>query len=127
MLRNVTPFNGLDIDAARALKQQQIMAAFAAKVSAITAGYPQDEQMTWPIQRSEALAWQADSGAPTPFCDGIAAARGMERLAFMPLVVAQAQAFQSTVCVLLGVRQSLRDAIDAASTVSAVAAIEWPD
>lgn len=114
------------LEEAQAAQLAQINADFEAAAQALTAGYPEAERLTWPIQQSEALAWAADDNAPTPYLDGLAAARGITPAEMRSLTLAQVQAFQAASQQLVGTRQRLRDEINAAATVAAVRAVVWP-
>jgi len=114
------------LEEAQAAQLVLINASFEAAAQALTAGYPEAERLTWPIQQSEALAWAADNAAPTPYLDGLAAARGITPEDMRALTLAQVQAFQQASQQLVGTRQRLRDEINAAATVAAVRAVVWP-
>lgn len=111
---------------AQTAQMAQINREFEAAASALTAGYPEAERLTWPTQQSEALAWAADSTAATPYLDGLAAARGITEAEMRTLTLAQVQAFQAASQQLVGTRQRLRDEILAAATVADVRLIVWP-
>lgn len=111
---------------AKAARLSQINFDFERAASALTAGYPEAERLTWPIQQAEALAWAADNAAATPYLDGLAAARGISAEEMRQLTLAQVQAFQAASQQLVGTRQRLRDQINQAKTVSEVDAIAWP-
>jgi len=113
------------LEGAQAAQLTQINIAFDAAAAALTAGYPEAERLTWPIQQSEALAWGADNTTATPYLDGIAAARGIDPAEMRQLTLAQVQTFQTASQQLVGTRQKLRDQINAAKTVEAVQAIVW--
>lgn len=114
------------LDELRAAQLASINAEGRRRAAALTAGYPDFEQRTWPGQEREALAWAADQAAPTPYLDGIAAARGIEPAQMRALTLAAVQAFQTASQQLVGTRQALRDAIQAAATREAVLAVAWP-
>jgi len=110
-------------------KSQQTEAinlAFAKAATALTADYPPAERLTWPTQQAEALAWAADPSAPTPFLDGIAAARGIAPADMRARTLGSVQAFMAASQYLVGTRQALRDAIAAASSIAEVESIVWP-
>ncbi|WP_368655379.1 hypothetical protein ABRY94_11655 [Castellaniella ginsengisoli] len=111
---------------AQAAQLVLINASFEAAAQALTAGYPEAERLTWPIQQAEALAWAADNTAPTPYLDGLADARGITPAEMRALTLAQVQAFQAASQQLVGTRQRLRDEINAAATVADVRAVVWP-
>ena len=111
---------------AQAAQLLVINASFETAAQALTAGYPEAERLTWPIQQSEALAWAASNTADTPYLDGLADARGITPAEMRALTLAQVQAFQAASQQLVGTRQRLRDEINAATTVAAVRAVVWP-
>lgn len=105
----------------------QINAAFEQAAVALTSGYPEAERLTWPVQQAEALAWAADPAAPTPYLDGLAAARGITADDMRQKTLDQAQLFLQASQQLVGTRQRLRDQIYAAKTAKAVKAVVWPE
>lgn len=111
---------------AQAAQLAQINRDFETAAQALTAGYPEAERLTWPIQQSEALAWATDNAAPTPYLDGLADARGITPAEMRALTLAQVQAFQQASQQLVGTRQRLRDEINAATTVADVRTVVWP-
>ena len=114
------------LEEAQAAQLVLINAGFEQAAKALTAGYPEAERLTWPIQQSEALAWAADNAAATPYLDGLAAARGITPEDMRALTLAQVQEFQLGSQQLVGTRQRLRDEINAATTVADVRAVVWP-
>ncbi|WP_237173055.1 hypothetical protein [Paracandidimonas lactea] len=111
---------------AQAGQLAQINAAFEKAAGALTAGYPEAERLTWPVQQSEALAWAADPAASTSYLDGLATARGITPAEMRQLTLDQVNAFMAASQQLVGTRQRLRDAINVATTVAGVRAVVWP-
>ncbi|MDS1141710.1 hypothetical protein RE432_14810 [Pusillimonas sp. SM2304] len=99
---------------------------FARAATALTAGYPEAERLTWPVQQQEALAWAADAGAPTPYLDGLAAARGITAAEMRQKTLDQTQLFMVASQQLVGTRQRLRDLVYVAQTPEDLDAIVWP-
>lgn len=114
------------LEEAQAAQLAQINRDFEAAAQALTAGYPEAERLTWPVQQSEALAWAADPNAPTPYLDGLAAARGITPAEMRQLTLDQVNAFMMASQQLVGTRQRLRDEISTAETVEDVRAVVWP-
>lgn len=114
------------LEEAQTAQLVQINRDFETAAQALTAGYPEAERLTWPIQQAEAQAWAADNAAPTPYLDGLAAARGIMPAAMRQLTLDQVQAFMAASQQLVGTRQRLRDEINAAETVDDVRAVVWP-
>ncbi len=109
----------------RAEQLNAVNAAFERASQALTEGYPASERLTWPIQQAEALAWAADPAAPTPYLDGLAAARGIEPAELRQKTLDNVQAWMAASQQLIGRRQQLRDAIAAAATEDDIRAITW--
>ncbi|GEM_PF-1412035 len=98
-------------------------AAYEAAIALMTADYPSSEIATWERQRAEALAWEADPAAPTPWIDLAASARGLDRDQYLSRTLAKVQAFARASAWLTGLRQGADDAIRAADSVAAVHAV----
>lgn len=111
---------------AQAAQLGQINRDFEAAAKALTAGYPEAERLTWPMQQAEAMAWAANQAAPTPYLDGLAAARGIDPAEMRQLTLDQVNLFMSASQALVGARQRLRDAINAAATAEDVLDVVWP-
>lgn len=114
------------LDELKTQKIADLNAAFERAASALTLNYPRSETLTWGIQQSEALAWQADNGFPTPYLDGLAAARDIDPLVMRQKTLAKVLAFMSASQALVGTRQRLEDAVNVAQDRSEVDAIVWP-
>ncbi|WP_341666893.1 hypothetical protein [Alcaligenes sp. SDU_A2] len=110
----------------QAMQLAQINAAFEQAAIELTSGYPEAERLTWPEQRTEALAWAADPTAPTPYLDGLAAARGISAQDMRQKTLDQARLFLQSSQQLVGTRQRLRDQVQVALTAQAVKAVVWP-
>jgi hypothetical protein len=102
-----------------------INAAFNAAAGALTAGYPEAERLTWPVQQSEALAWGADNSASTPFLDGLAAARGIDVAEMRQKTLDQVNLFMQASQQLVGMRQKCMDQISAATDGMQLDAVVW--
>jgi len=114
------------LDGTRTSQLAVVNAAFESAAAALTTGYPEAERLTWSVQQQEALAWQADNSAATPYLDGLAAARGITAAEMRSLTLAQVQAFMAASQQMVGTRQKLRDQINAATTVEEMLAVQWP-
>lgn len=106
-------------------KQAQINADFSKSAAALTDGYPEAERMTWAIQQQEALAWAANNETPTPYLDGLAAARGIDPWEMRQKTLDQTQLFMQASQQLVGKRQRLRDLVYEAKTLQDIDAIQW--
>ncbi|MNQ57315.1 hypothetical protein D3C85_714650 [compost metagenome] len=111
---------------AKATRRALIDQEFCARAAHLTEGYPEPERLTWPVQQAEALAYQANPQAPTPYLDGLAAARGITAADMRQRTLAVVQAFMQASQQIVGTRQALQTSIDDAQTVAAVDAVAWP-
>ena len=109
----------------RAFQTGVINTAFESAAQALTAGYPPTERSTWFMQQSEALAWGANSTAPTPYLDGLATARGIEFDDMRRRTLGNVRLFMTASQQLIGKRQSIKSRIDQATTAEAIAEIVW--
>lgn len=90
---------------------------------AVSASYPQFEIDSWQDQEREARAWLLDSNALTPTLSGIASARGLTMVDLCQRVIVKADAFRPYIAAIIGQRQALEDALDAAITPAEIEAI----
>jgi len=105
------------------LKLAEINTAFEAAADQLISSYPAAEKLTWPIQEKEALAWQADANAATPYLDALATARGISRIDFLNRTAAKVNTFRAASATLVGTRQKYEDQVVAAIDVAAIEAI----
>lgn len=112
-----------DVDRARAIKLEEVNATYNDATSALVATYPQTEILTFDKQEKEARSWGADNAAETPFLDGLALARGIDKAELVRRVIAKSDAFQAAVATLTGLRQRYEDQLSMATTAEEVAAI----
>lgn len=96
---------------------------FEQAMLALTADYPPSEISSWERQRAEALAWQADNAAPTPWIDIAAQVRGVPRAEYLQRTVAKVQLFAQASAFLVGRRQAIDDAIRRATAMAELEAI----
>lgn len=128
------------VASARSAQEQDIRTEGQRRLSLLSAPYRPEERETWTFQRDEALAWQADNSAPTPFCDTIAQNRGIPRELFLPKVIENSTLFFSASATILGQQQALLDQLSDAmkqqiepidkdkfeGLVAAISAVVWP-
>jgi len=113
-------FEPVDLAASLVLKNN---AAFEQAMLALTADYPPSEISSWERQRAEALGWQADNTAPTPWIDVAAQVRGVPRAEYLQRTVNKVQLFAHASAFLVGRRQAIDDAIRQADTSAGLEAI----
>lgn len=114
------------LDDLKGAKIVEINTAFTEAAQALTDGYPEAERMTWATQQSEVMAWAVDTNAPTPYLDGLAAARGITPEEMRQKTLEQTQLFMAASQQLVGTRQRLRDLVHDAQTPEALDTINWP-
>lgn len=102
--------NPLPIEQERA--KIRIVAEAEEAVSSLTSRYPRFEIDTFPYQRAEALAFQADSNAVTPIIDKIAERRGKTRTQVASRILAKVAQFEALTSDYVGHRHKLEDDID---------------
>lgn len=112
-----------DVDRAKNVKLAEINTTYNIATSALVTTYPQTELLTFDKQEKEARSWDADNTAATPFLDGIALARGIDKAELVRRVIAKSDAFQTAVATLTGLRQRYEDQLSMATTAEEVAAI----
>lgn len=97
--------------------------AYEQAIAQMTADYPPAEIQTWERQRAEALAWEEDPAAPTPWIDLAAQARGLDRDDYLARTLAKVGDFAWASAWLTGRRQGIDDAVRAAASAEDVQAI----
>lgn len=112
-----------DVDRAKVAKLSEINTNYNTATSALVATYPQTELLTFDKQEKEARAWDADNSVATPFLDGLALARGIDKAELVRRVIAKSDAFQTAVATLTGLRQRYEDQLSMATTAEEVEAI----
>lgn len=106
-------------------------AEYERRMQVIAGGYPLSERESWHVQTSEARALLADVHALTPWINGAAAARQIDRHELAQRIAAKDDAYRAIHGALTGVRQRIDDQISAAGDdVQALADIDvfvgWP-
>lgn len=110
---------------AKSRKLAKLKAAADAEVAPILAEYPEVEIKTWGSQEREARAWAADNNAATPTLSGISQTRGKSISYLADKVIQKADDYRDIASAAAGKRQALADAVEAATTVAEVEAINW--
>ena len=110
---------------AKAAKRQEINTGCDTAIAALPAAYPEREVQSWPQQVKEAESLAANPQTPTPLLSAIAVARGLPATELAHRVLANMTAYSTYAGAIIGRRQALEDALDAALTVDQVNAIAW--
>lgn len=105
------------------MKLSEINAVYDSATSSLVSTYPHTELLTFDKQEKEARSWNADNSVSTPFLDGLALARGIDKAELVRRVIAKSDAFQTAVATLTGLRQKYEDQLSMATTEEEVAAI----
>lgn len=112
-----------DIDKGKVSKLAEINVTYNVATSALVSTYPETELLTFDKQEKEAREWKNDNSSATPFLDGLAKARGIDKAELVDRVIAKADAFQTAIAALTGLRQKYEDQLDLAQTAEDIAAI----
>ena len=110
-----------------ALKRNEISDAFSNAMQVITTGVPVDEMSSWSKQEAEARAFTANASAVTFLIDALATARGIDKALLITKIIIKADAFAAVSGQLIGKRQGLEDALDAAESDAEIAAVVWTE
>ncbi len=114
----------------RAEAAARITAEYVQRTQALVVDYPAAEQQSWPTQVNEAAVVQAGASTPTPWIDAAASARGLAREDLADRILVQDAAYRQQHGALTGIRQRLRDAIEAVPddghAAEAMEEIQWP-
>lgn len=113
----------LQLGAAKKAKVLQANALCDAAVATLTATYPQAEIQSWPQQVKEADAFLLDNSVQVPLLTAIAAQRELDVQELVERVHAKVTAYAQASGYLIGKRQALEDAIDAAASLQELDAI----
>jgi hypothetical protein len=127
----VVPLAADDIAHVRAGLLAALNEEYERRMQVIAGGYPLSERESWHVQTSEARALLADVHALTPWINGAAAARQIDRHELAQRIAAKDDAYRAIHGALTGVRQRIEDQISAAGDdVQALAGIDvfvgWP-
>lgn len=119
------------IKVARARALDRVNLGYSAQAATLAAGYPEEEQKSWPVQILEANAVLAGlPEADTPWITAAAPARGISREAMAQLIRDQDTAYRQYHGMLSGQRQALRNKIQTApetvASIAALDAVQWP-
>lgn len=121
------PSDNLTLEQIKQRKVDEIGYAMSSRIAAIKSGYPQDEVLSWPEQKSEAVAYQQDNSVTTPLLSSMAEARGITLNDLVSRVLANAAAWSTLSGKLIGKRQAYESQIQAAQDIYSVSAITWVD
>lgn len=115
---------GVDLNALRAAKTAENTANCEAVLAPLGAEYGDTERATWDQQYAEATALMASPTAYVPLLDAMASARGMDKAALAQRIIRNREAWVLISGSVVGQRQRIEDAIQAAETPEAVAAVD---
>lgn len=97
----------------KANKLTEINNSYTTEANVVRATTPEDEVLTWDIQKLEAQAWELDNTVATPFCTTLAEAREMDREVLLNKVLEKVYGYQTLMAGLTGKRQKIEDQLDA--------------
>ncbi|MDD3452553.1 hypothetical protein [Sulfurimonas sp.] len=96
-----------------AIKIKNINREYETAIAQLIQGTPESEKNTWSKQEAEARAYIADHTASTPLIDGIATARGVDRVYLIGKIIEKADAYTVAIAQLTGARQAKEDQLNA--------------
>lgn len=106
-------------------KASQIRGQGAYRLTNLTP-YLMEERDTWFVQKSEALALQADPLAVTPLLTAIANARGVDLVTLAALVLENVTLFERASGTVLGTQQRLLGEVYT-KPLAEMIVVEWPE
>lgn len=106
-------------------KKTEITQAFNATMQQVVGSTPSYEINSWGKQEAQARAFTAAALSPTLLIDKIAATRGVPKAELAARIIVKADLFEPILGSLMGKRQKLEDAVDAATSKTSLAAIIW--
>ena len=112
---------------AKAVKLHEINSAYTEKADLAKTNTPNDEVLTWDIQKLEAEAYQTNASNPTPSIDILATSRGMDRVELINKILKKVEAYKQYIFALTGKRQKYEDEIVKATSLEMLAKINWED
>lgn len=118
-------YYGSKLDISKNNKLNQINLIYQKKSKIVKNDTPTDEVLTWDIQKNEAEAFEKDEASATPFIDGIASARKIDRIFLLNKVLEKTKIFNDYMAVLTGTRQFYEDQIKSAQSIKEVEEIIW--
>lgn len=128
--KNYKDFSGLDqwelsLENLKIKKNKEINQTYEQKASLVKIDTPDSEISTWYIQENEAVAWQDNNTFLTPFIDGLAKARQVDRLELIDKILTKVNVYKTFMGSLTGQRQYFEDLIKLAKTKEEVETIVW--
>lgn len=109
----------------RAQAKLRVMNQIQAAANFIEASYASVEKQTWPYQRLEVEAYLADSNAPTPTIDAIAASAEEPRATTLANAVEKVGQFKAFTNTLVGKRRKLYAQIEAETDWQVISQINY--
>lgn len=84
-----------------------INSEYSANTKSVTNGIPDDEVLTFPIQKEEAKAWLKDNNEPTPFIDGMLTKRtDVTKVQLVNKIIEKAYSYAYLAGAITGERQA---------------------
>ena len=90
---------------------------FSKALDLITNKYPEHERLTWPQQKTEALAYKQDPNANTPLLDNMAEARNVPKDILADKIIEKAMAYETISGKAVGYRQLAEDMLNGVTTI----------
>ncbi len=96
-------------EAERGKQRHMLNVQLERDLAPIKAKYTQAEIDTWPIQEAEAMAFELDSSAPTPFIDDLIGERLVSKEAFVENILENSVKYRAAVAAALNKKQAAQD------------------
>ena len=127
--RYIQKFNTveLDLEICKKSKLEEINTTYTEKANLAKVGTPEDEVLTWDIQKLEAEAYQISASNPTPSIDILAINRGMDRVELINKILVKVETYKQYIFALTGKRQKYEEEIAKATSFEELMEIKWED
>lgn len=116
-------FELLEFQAIVNKKLSEILDKSDIALSPLTSKYSKHEKLSWPKQEAEALAYDKDPLADTPFLSELAQSRGISLEELVLKVLKNIEIYSKVSSNILGQQQHFEDVLRTATTIEEVAAI----
>lgn len=114
-----------ELEEIKAAKLKEINDVYENKSKMVKEDTPQEEVLTWDIQKIEAEGFEKDNSYQTSFIDGIALHRNIDRRELIDKILQKVRNFNNYMAEMTGVRQFYEDQIKYAKTIEEVENIRW--
>lgn len=107
------------------IKLQEINTRYSIEATLVKKDIPEEEVLSWDIQRLEAKSYRLNAQEPTPFLDILASTRNVDKDWLVEKVLEKVQIYEQIIGYLTGKRQKYEDMIKLAKTEDDLNLIVW--